>query len=330
MVVAVAAGACLAAGTAGAATASRLEYVRSPGAANCPDEQQLREAVAVRLGYDVFSPWAAQTVLAEITDVRGGLRARLRLVDEHGLTQGTRELFTRGHDCSELAVSLALAVSIALDPLAAARASSAERAPAPMAPVAEEQREPVIEPEPPAAPGVVAPPKTDLRAGPSAPRWALRAGAVIAIEALPTTAAGPWLGVRLGSGHWRLGAEARILVDAAPPSSQDKVTASLFVAILTGCYARGGLAACAVGDVGGLRTQGDTANGKTPPTLTLDVKAGARLEYARSLARRFDLLMFAELDRTITTNRFRLERRVVWQVPAGSAAFGLGMSLHFL
>src|SRR3954462_3716702 len=106
VVVAIIAGTCLAAGTAAAATASRLEYVRSPGAANCPDEQQLREAVAVRLGYDVFSAWATQTVLAEITDDRGGLRARLRLVDEHGLVRGTRELFTRGRDCSELAVSL--------------------------------------------------------------------------------------------------------------------------------------------------------------------------------------------------------------------------------
>src|SRR4051794_4640258 len=59
---------------AGASPASRLVYSRGVGAESCADESALRAAVATRLGYDPFFPWAPITVVAQIRRERGALR----------------------------------------------------------------------------------------------------------------------------------------------------------------------------------------------------------------------------------------------------------------
>jgi hypothetical protein len=50
-----------------AAPAARLVYSRSVDAGSCPDEDSLRRAVATRIGYDAFFPWAKRTVLATVS-----------------------------------------------------------------------------------------------------------------------------------------------------------------------------------------------------------------------------------------------------------------------
>jgi hypothetical protein len=65
----------LTASSARAAPTSRLTYVRGPGAEKCPDEAELRRAVAERLGYDPFFPAANRTIVAEITRTQGGYAA---------------------------------------------------------------------------------------------------------------------------------------------------------------------------------------------------------------------------------------------------------------
>ncbi|MET0790445.1 MAG: hypothetical protein ABW061_02900 [Polyangiaceae bacterium] len=99
--------------------ATRLEYARSDGAGGCPDQASLQRAVVQRLGYDPFFHAAHQTVAVDITDVGSKLLARMRLVDEQGIIRGSRELNEQLGNCDELVASLALAISIALDPSAA-------------------------------------------------------------------------------------------------------------------------------------------------------------------------------------------------------------------
>src|SRR4051812_40160467 len=56
--------ASLAAATARAeGPAARLVYARAPGTESCADEATLRRAVAARVGYDPFFPFAKQTVV---------------------------------------------------------------------------------------------------------------------------------------------------------------------------------------------------------------------------------------------------------------------------
>ncbi|MGH7440137.1 MAG: hypothetical protein ACRENE_30975, partial [Polyangiaceae bacterium] len=53
--------------TAGATPSARLVYSRTTEASSCPDEAELRKAVATRLGYDPFFSWARQTVVVQIS-----------------------------------------------------------------------------------------------------------------------------------------------------------------------------------------------------------------------------------------------------------------------
>jgi hypothetical protein len=67
---------------------TRLVYARAPSARECPDEPALASAVAARLGYDPFSPWGDQTILATISRVNGGLIGHAQLIDHDGIAQG--------------------------------------------------------------------------------------------------------------------------------------------------------------------------------------------------------------------------------------------------
>src|SRR5204863_2165770 len=99
------------------APSARLTYVRAVGAEQCVDEEGLRRAVAARLGYDPFFPWARVTVVAHVRKDVGAYRAEVTLVDEAGVSRGKREITSPGDDCAPLGAALALTISIALDPL---------------------------------------------------------------------------------------------------------------------------------------------------------------------------------------------------------------------
>lgn len=105
---------------------TRLVYVRSPDTRDCPDQSALEAAVAARLGYEPFSPWGDQTIIAAISRSNGGLVARAELVDHDGVARGSRQVQVRRAECKELIATLALAVSITLDPTHAAAPRSSE------------------------------------------------------------------------------------------------------------------------------------------------------------------------------------------------------------
>jgi len=100
---------------ANASPSAKLTYVRGVGAEKCPDEAALRRAVAARLGFDVFFPWARRTVLAEITKGPRGFRAKLQIISEDGVVLGVRSLDATSDNCADVAQALALAMSIAVD-----------------------------------------------------------------------------------------------------------------------------------------------------------------------------------------------------------------------
>src|SRR5689334_9833347 len=95
---------------------SRLTYARGNGAESCPEEPTVRQAVAARLGYDPFFAAADKTIVARITRNRDELRATVELVDDHGIVRGVREFKARAGQCAELVATVALAISIAIDP----------------------------------------------------------------------------------------------------------------------------------------------------------------------------------------------------------------------
>jgi hypothetical protein len=98
-----------------ASPSAKLTYLRGPGTEKCPNEAALRAAVAARLGFDVFFPWARRTVVAEIARGPRGYRAKLQIVGEDGVVLGVRAIDATSDSCEEVTRALALAISIAVD-----------------------------------------------------------------------------------------------------------------------------------------------------------------------------------------------------------------------
>lgn len=117
--VAAAAVALLSSNVAHASPSAKLVYVRGPGAQACPPESDLRQAVALRLGYDPFFPTASKTVIAQLRrdDARRAYLGAVQIVGDDGNARGSRDLVSNGDDCAELVRAIALAVSLALDDL---------------------------------------------------------------------------------------------------------------------------------------------------------------------------------------------------------------------
>lgn len=218
-----------------ASPTSRLVYVRGAGAESCPDEPEMRRAVAARLGYDPFRPLASTTLTAEVKRERGVFRGRVRLVDDAGVERGARELESRADDCTDLTTAMALSMSIAIDPLSMMRTQKAEREPpaseapadAPaLAPVAPPAPPPVpaapVTPAPTPAPAADAPSKSAAPAPASSepPRFALGAGGHVAFGVAPAPALGVRASAELVAKRWSVGLEGRFDLAASAGASE--------------------------------------------------------------------------------------------------------------
>jgi hypothetical protein len=235
-------------------SASRLIYSRTPDAISCPDEAALRKAVAARVGYDPFFPWAQQTIVIQIWRGSGAFEARVQRLDDQGISKGTRELSSSQSDCAELFDTTALAVAIALD---AETASSVQPAPstAPLEVPAPPATQP---PPPPESYPATSPPTRDLSPKtlpPSPPRVLAGIDAVGSLGTAPSiiTAGGA---VFVGARARFLSAALELRVDA-PGSTTFKDTSSLaswiYAGSLVPCAHYGIGSACAVGMLGSLR-----------------------------------------------------------------------------
>jgi hypothetical protein len=130
---------------ASASPSARLAYARGRGAEACPDETVLRAAVAKRVGYDPFFPFASQTVIVQVEVRPQGFVARVQVVDAKGVVHGERSLPLQ-KDCDEAVAAAALSVSLALGD-----ASGAEEEPPPKADLADaaaDRASPAPPPEP--------------------------------------------------------------------------------------------------------------------------------------------------------------------------------------
>src|SRR5438445_535002 len=92
------------------------------GGPAAPGTGAVRTAVAARLGYDPFVAVAPNIVFVEISGEEDAFRAKIKLVDDEQLVRGVRELSHPGKVCASIIATLALSISIAIDPDSAFRA----------------------------------------------------------------------------------------------------------------------------------------------------------------------------------------------------------------
>lgn len=294
--------------------AARLSYERPAGVENCPAEATVRDAVAARLGYDPFRPAAERTVTARIQRVPGApvaLFAVVELRDAAGKVVGTRSLASQ--DCAELAAAMALAVSIAIDPLVLSRPQPANLPPVVVLPL------PAPPPPPPAPPP---------RPSPARRRVFVRArlGALATLGAAPTIIGGGFTAqVGLRVGLFSLGLEGRADVPvSAPVEGLGSVQTSLLLATLVPCLHFRFVAGCALASAGALQGSGAGISAPLQQT-TFYAAAGARLGLEFQVHRLLWLTPHLDLQATLTRTTLRINGQEAWTTPPLSGALGFAL-----
>lgn len=311
-----------------ATPSARLVYVRDKGAEDCPDEAALRAAVAARLGYDPFYPFAKATLFAEVGRDGGVIRARVRLVDEGSNVRGARDLEHKGTRCSDIVEGMALTMSIAIDPRSLAGPVTE---PEPRA----EEAKPRVEEAPKEAPPVEEPrAETAPAEAPdaSAPKEPVHLEAHVLGAGWLGAAPGPSGGVLFG-GELRYRAfapvvEARFDAKASTDVNPGSVSTSFAGAVIAPCVALDVFRACPVLVIGRLAA---SASGIASPSddAALHALGGVRAGVAIPLVGPLSLRAQVDALFAFTPQTIRIDAREVHALDRVSAGIGVGLGAAF-
>lgn len=279
-----------------------LTHIRGEGALSCPDEAALKANVVSRLGYDPFVVAAQQRALTRFEQGSRGYSASLELVRE-GEAPRTRTLSSESTDCRDIAESLALALTLAIDPQFLVR-----------------EPVPVSSAEPPSAPATAA-----EEAAPSSEpiELALYGGALGSVGLSPQPTVGGHLGLGLRYGAFALYGEGRIDLPVSIELPAGAVRTNLLLGTLLPCLQWRHFAACVSLSVGALQVDGRLAFGRRDTSLA--VKAGVRLQYEWMAFRHVGLLLHGEVDAVPTRVTVFADDAAIWSTSPVAANVGLGI-----
>jgi len=251
------------------AKASLVYEVGAVGAA-CPDEQWVRSAVSARLGRDPFDATAPMLVKSRIERIGAGPGLRgLVVVERADGTSGRRTLTSPTGDCLELASSLELAITLAIEPLLLARP-----APSPVA---------VAQPLPPAPAPLPSAPSSSVQPD---PHWVIsgRAGLLGAAGAQPGLTGGLIVGVLARRAVFSTALEARVHLPT-PLDSSGTVQAFTGLASLVPCAHWRALTGCAVFSMGAFQVERQVDVRRVTTFMSLaGVRLGAEIPLVSGLA----------------------------------------------
>ena len=300
---------------------TKLAYSRAPGAEVCPDEAWLHDAIGARLGYAPFTDGAARTVVVKIARAGKGLQATIELLDSSGRSQGSRTVDSQSSDCTELASSIALDVSMAIDPVHATRAP--ESAPQP-------------KPDPPprlSPPVLLSPPAPKEPPPPATSREPIKmliaAGPVVAIGTAPGVSLGAALQIGVRWKGFSAAVEGRAdLPASASAGNGARVQSSLIAVSLLPCFHMGVVHGCAVGTLGSLSaTATDIARSNREQTLfaAAGVRGGVEWWFAANLG----VQAHADVLAPITRTTLQIDGRDAWTTSPVALGGGISLAAHF-
>jgi len=313
-----------------------LVLERGAGTESCPGEEDLRAAVAERLGFDPFSQGAAREIRCTVRRSEGAFRARIEVVALGAAATGGRDLISHRGDCQELAEAVALTIVIAINPLIAARpppAMTVAPTPEPVAAPAgaEPPRPPATIPPPPAAP----PPAVSTVARPAAapqraPSYELRFGADVALAVGLGPSAAPAVGLdgQVRRRALSLDVGARLFGQSSVTAGMGSAAVSLWSASVGACIHRGVLAACAVGSAGQFSAKGSgfaTVRDSIAPYLAVGGRGVAEIPIGDRLRLRWTV----EVAAPLVTVHVTVDDNDVWTSPSLNALSSLGLGLVF-
>jgi hypothetical protein len=307
---------------------TRLVYARTQEVSDCPDEAALAAAVATRLGYEPFSPWGDQTILATVTRRGAAFVGRAELIDHDGIAQGSREV--QNPQCTELILALALAISITLDPLRVASPATAAE-PTEARPLPEDV---ITTPQDtlPVTPPTQARDRPAPRRIPAGERltWHVGAAAVGALEATPHLTLGGRLAVAARRGRWSIGAEGlRTLPSTENGVGGGEVRVTLMSAALVPCLRLvGGFSLCGLGSLGSTRAEGQGVDSPRADSV-LHATAGGRACLAVPVGPTFELNGNLDVAANLNRPSFQLDNAEVWRPGPLVGILGIGASARF-
>ena len=344
---------------ADAAPGARFIYIRGKGAETCPSETEVRDAVRVRLGYEVFSIFATSTMFTEVSAIKGGFTANLKLVDASNTVRGDRVLVVRGN-CAELMDAMALTISIAIDPMSVTRGESTSKA-APettSAATSSTSTETQMEGAGNDAPRLTTPsPTTDggspaLRgtepgseslAGAESPAndgvgdrdgavskaAFVAVGPLVGIGSAPTLSVGGAFGVdgHLGRVAGGLEARADLASSAAANGASGRMQGSLLAGTLFAGIRQGPLFAGGVLLRGQVSATGTGVEQAREPTALL-AATGVRVGVAVPLSERVEARARVEGLANLTRHTLELDGREVFEYPPAFASVSVGIAMR--
>lgn len=288
---------------------ARLVYERLPGAESCEGPDELRAAVAERLGYDPFVE--RDDVLEVVVRVRGvgaGLEATIERRSPSGDPVGKPSKITsKSTRCDDLLATVAVGTAIAIDPLGTGTPNEPDALPA--LPPAEPHEAPAAPAPPPPAPKP-SPPTT-----PSTPTFVhLGAGPFVAVGTLAAASFGPRAFVGVSHGMFELDLEGRFDAPVRYYAGRQYVDSSLVLGSLLPCVRYAVFLSCASVSMGALRGTGfgfDHSREENSFYMTVGARQALEWELGRHVALRLNV------DGAIVLRPIRIEAdgQVLWTTP---------------
>lgn len=288
-----------------------LEHERRPGAEACPDRDTLIRLVTTQLGADPFvsRERARRQLRVTLRPSTRGLEAQLELSTLTGAALGQRTLSSTGTDCRELTDALVLAISVALDPAAAAIVK-------PAAP-------PVVTPAPPASPPtvLVAPTIEPAR------RWLLALGGLVSWGEAPSVLPGLVVEARFRWTWLSVGGGVEVGFPMRARFELGQVTTSRFTGSVIPCAHWRWVSGCVRVAAGALTLGGERLDDAVTSTLFY-ATTGLRLALDVPLGERLVLRASAETGTPLTRYTASVGGVQVWTAPWVYVHGGVGVGLR--
>ena len=286
----------------------------------CPDEATFRDIVASRLGYDPFQPSAAMRIEVCIEQSGTGHVGSVRALRSDASAIGERKIDTPEPDCQQLATTLAVALSIMLDPFGESAhvvtEVSADPPPRPAPSITEDPPDPPVSDR-----ASLEEDDVDL---------VLAGGINLGFGSAPGFTLGLNLGLGLRVHSLSLLAEGRIdlMPTDATTSSRDRVEATLFSGGPTACLSVEWFLGCGSYQLGVFQGRAlDVIDSRiqTSTFMSADFRGGVSVPISTALS--FHAL--GELRVPIIRTALSIDSETVWRAPplAGAIRLELGVTI---
>lgn len=292
----------VAAGCADHARAT-LRYAERPDGPRCLGRGALARDVSGLLGYDPWRGSAAIRISASVTRRGDRWLGRIELRDARNQLQGSRQLEAPWREAHELAKAMALAIGLAIDPIAVqARQPAAARA---------DHR--------------------SLHRRARAPAWSVTAAVGLGLGAVPSPAAAGSVAVEARWRYLSVAVEGRFLGlgSAAGPSATQVSVWRMGGAVLA-CGHLASLRLCPIADISGAWASSSGLRGAHREAAAIPaggVRLGWRLGSHRRLALDLKADLYVPLARVVYTDDLRSFE--LWRAPPVFAMFSAGLATSF-